>query len=790
VFFASLASLVVIEVGTASAAPSTIDGQFSKIGPIGQGSTTNLTVVGRGGVPATGVGAVALNVTATNPTSNSYLTVWPAGGAQPVASNLNFGIGQTVPNMVIVPVGTNGQISIYNNTGGVDVIVDVLGWFPTGSSYTGLTPARLMDSRPVAPTIDGQFAGIGPIGPAATTHLAVVNRGGVPATGVGAVALNVTATNPTSNSYLTVWPAGGAQPVASNLNFGVGQTVPNMVIVPVSADGQISIYNNTGTVDVIVDVLGWFPTAKSYTGLTPARLMDTRPAAPTIDGQFAGTGPIGPAATTNLTVVNRGGVPATGVGAVALNVTATNPTGNSYLTVWPAGEAQPVASNLNFGVGQTVPNMVIVPVAADGQISIYNNTGTVDVIVDVLGWFPTGNSYTGLTPARQMDTRIPAPLPAAAIGAVRNLVVVRPSLHQMGGADRIAVWVCDVPIDTINPGYAFSSNTTRLAIEPQAVATWAQQAVGLYFDGESNGRYEPTFVAMGRIPLATTDGPADCLNKAGQASGRPFTNVLVTDTSTRGDGFASPGLIYPNDAQNLNLFDQPPSETRRGAWVGGGSISPDVHQSPLAVAHEIGHTLHWPHSFTGLNGTQYDNPTDVMSTVPDDGWCERTIDESFGTTVSWPCYPPNTLAFNRFASGWIDDGQVALQTSGSSTVTLDAPTGAGVQMLAAPDPADPRVMLTLEARPRTGNDQYFATEGVAAYIIDQRGPACSFNSRAQCTSTSRRQSQAIPGTPFGYDHVLQVGTTTSMFGLTITVTAHVGDTFTVQTSGTFVAPAP
>jgi hypothetical protein len=125
-------------------------------------------------------------------------------------------------------------------------------------------------------------------------------------------------------------------------------------------------------------------------------LLDTRPAAPTIDGQFAGIGAIGAAATRNLTVVNRGGVPATGAGAVALNVTATNPTSNSYLTVWPTGAGQPLASNLNFGSGQTVPNMVIVPVGADGQISIYNNAGRVDVIVDVLGWFPTGTSYTGL----------------------------------------------------------------------------------------------------------------------------------------------------------------------------------------------------------------------------------------------------------------------------------------------------------------------------------------------------------------------------------------------------------
>ncbi|HEX3089745.1 MAG TPA: hypothetical protein VHQ23_13910, partial [Ilumatobacteraceae bacterium] len=194
------------------------------------------------------------------------------------------------------------------------------------------------------------------------------------------------------------------------------------------------------------------------------------------------------------------------------------------------------------------------------------------------------------------------------------------------------------------------------------------------------------------------------------------------------------------------------------------------------------------HSFTGVNGTEYDNPADVMSDPPDAGWCERPVDD-FGSTVSWPCHPTNTLAFNRFAAGWIDDSQVALQTSGTQTVTLDAPAGGGAQMLIAPDLANPHVMLTLEARPKVGNDQFLATEGVAAYVVDQRSAACDFIIGGGCISAQRRQKQAISGTAFGYDHVLQPGSTTTIDGVTITVTAHVGNTFTVQTSGTFVAPA-
>jgi hypothetical protein len=404
------ASVAIPSTVNAEGYPTT-DGQFSGTGPIGPGQTLNLTVLGRGGVPATGVDAVALNVTATGASSDSYLTVWPTGSPRPTASNLNFSAGQTVPNMVVAKVGTSGQASIFNLAGSVDVVVDVLGWFPSGGSFVGLSPARVLETRPGLPTTDGIAAGGGPVTAGEVRTVAVTGRGGVPASGVGAVAVNVTATNPTASSYVTVWPSGEQRPTASNLNVTAGQTVPNMAIVKVGADGRIALFNLAGSVDLIVDVLGWFPTGTTYTGLVPARLADSRPGQPTVDGAFSGTGQVGSGSTLNVTVAGRGGVPAAGVGSVAVNVTVTAPTAGSYLTVWPAGATRPTASNLNFVTGQTVPNMVIAKVGASGQISLFNFAGATDVIVDVLGWFPTTGSYQGLTPARLADTRVLPPPP-------------------------------------------------------------------------------------------------------------------------------------------------------------------------------------------------------------------------------------------------------------------------------------------------------------------------------------------------------------------------------------------
>ena len=93
-----------------------------------------------------GAAAVALNVTVTNPAAASFLTVWPSGSGRPLASNLNFSAGQTVANTVIVKLGTNGKISLFTPAN-ADVVIDVLGWFPATGSFSGLVPARLMDTR-------------------------------------------------------------------------------------------------------------------------------------------------------------------------------------------------------------------------------------------------------------------------------------------------------------------------------------------------------------------------------------------------------------------------------------------------------------------------------------------------------------------------------------------------------------------------------------------------------------------------------------------------------------------
>jgi hypothetical protein len=221
---------------------------------MGPATTLPIQVTGHGGVPA-GATAVVANVTVTGPTSAGFLTAYAAGGSKPNASNLNFTAGETVPNRVIIPLSSSGQLSLFNALGNTNAIVDVDGFYSSATSgyFEPVAPARICDTRPSNST---QCAGK-TLGPASTLPVQVWTKGGIP-TGAAAVVANVTATGATASDFLTVWPTGASKPNASDLNFTAGETVPNLVVAKLSATGGLSIFNALGSVDALVDVSGWF----------------------------------------------------------------------------------------------------------------------------------------------------------------------------------------------------------------------------------------------------------------------------------------------------------------------------------------------------------------------------------------------------------------------------------------------------------------------------------------------------------------------------------------------------
>jgi probable HAF family extracellular repeat protein len=336
------------------------------------------------GIPATAQ-AYSLNVTAVPQGPLGYLTVWPAGMAQPFVSTLNSWDGDVVANAAIVAAGQNGAVSVFALANSpTDVILDINGYFDStaGDSFYPAQPCRVADTRnPAGPLGGPSFSGgqirdfpilSSPCGlpPAATAY-----------------SMNVTVVPDGPLSYLTTWPTGQPQPFVSTLNSLEGAVVANAAIVPAGTNGATSVYVTNPT-DVILDTNGYFAPSAGPGGLTfyavlPCRVADTR----NPDGPFGG--PEMEAGETRSFAIPASGCPVPSTAAAySLNITVVPEGPLGYLTVWPTGAPQPFASTLNSWDGSVVANAAIVPAGANGAISVYalSNNPT-HVIIDINGYF-------------------------------------------------------------------------------------------------------------------------------------------------------------------------------------------------------------------------------------------------------------------------------------------------------------------------------------------------------------------------------------------------------------------
>lgn len=376
-------------------APSRIVNTVAGIGApaavVPNGGMITVQVAGVAGVP-TNASAVVLNLTATASKAAGYLQAFPTGHSRlGASSNVNMErAGQVVPNLAIVPVGIGGKITVFTR-GGSHVVADLFGYFePAASSpsgrYVGLAGKRVLNTvagigfpsggkpRPAGSvTTLAIRSAIEAIDPAATTN------------GVAAVILNVTASGPLTQGYVQVIPTGGSTALraSSNLNYSAGQTVPNLVIVPVGADGSVTLFTS-GTTHLVADVFGYFtasfgPTSSSglFVPVVPARLYATSLTGPPIPAKGAKAfSPLGVA-----------GVPGAGVGGVVLNMTATHALAPGYVQVLPNNQATFGAySNLNIiRPGQTIPNSVITKLGDGGAFTAYSSAGT-HLVADLFGY--------------------------------------------------------------------------------------------------------------------------------------------------------------------------------------------------------------------------------------------------------------------------------------------------------------------------------------------------------------------------------------------------------------------
>lgn len=291
---------------------------------------------------------------------------------------MNFHSGQTISNSVLVAPGSDGKVDVYNSSGTVGVVVDVSGYFTSSSSgatpggYVPVTQTRLVDTR------DGTGATEAQLAPGGSINVQIDGVDGI--ANASAVFVNLTVPSPAAAGSLYAYAAGGSagQPV---LNY-VDATTASAATVAVSSGGQITLKNGSSTqsIDVIVDIYGYFsPGVTQGGGFNPvqARLLDTRT-----------TTSIPAHGTVAVTAGGTNGLPVYGIGGVVLNLTTTNQQATGYLRAWPTGQPAPDTSVGNFQPGSSRADLAIVQPGTSGKINVYNSSsGTVDLIVDMEGWF-------------------------------------------------------------------------------------------------------------------------------------------------------------------------------------------------------------------------------------------------------------------------------------------------------------------------------------------------------------------------------------------------------------------
>lgn len=341
-------------------------------GAVSDGDQVEVKVTGSTGVP-TGASAVVVNLTVAEPQAAGFLTAYAAGDEAPLASNVNFA-GRTRSNLAVVPLSAEGKIALkYQSQGTAHLVADVQGYVVGGQAREPGTlqlvkPTRLVDTRDTD---------VVPAGGDLT--LPVAGKAGLPGA-VSAVFVNVTAVDPGAAGYVTVYP-GGDRPVASNLNYVAGQTVPNLVLVKVGAEGIVLHNGSDSPLHLVVDIQGYVTDGEAQASggivaMAPTRVLDTR-----TEG-----GPVSNQQVLSLPVLDKAAV-AQQAPAVVLNLTVAENQAAGYLTAYPTGRARPVVSNVNVTEPAVTPNLALATLN-QRSVDLYwaSAGGSAQVVADLSGY--------------------------------------------------------------------------------------------------------------------------------------------------------------------------------------------------------------------------------------------------------------------------------------------------------------------------------------------------------------------------------------------------------------------
>jgi N-acetylmuramoyl-L-alanine amidase len=363
---------------------SLTDGRF----PLGPGQRLDLPVLGVGGVPPTGVGSVALTVTA-RPTTTTALSVWPAGAVKPAASTMTVPAGTSRTALAVSALGGNGLVSLWNSAGVSEVAVDVVGYYPTPDPSTGAVVGQTLHAVRPFRLYDSRKGGVGIMrkGTGRTIKLPAIS--GVASSRMGAAIVNVTAVSPKGNGSLVVHRPGSGLGGASTLSYSTGTKVSTLAVTGL-ARGGLRVTAKDADTHVVVDVVGWYaPTSvgggKRFQAISPRRVLDTRTGVGVKRALVRHNGAV------VVKVAGTGRVLPSSASAVLLNLSATNAKMFTYRTSWPKGLKWPNGSDAYVTTGRATANLVLVRVwrsgKAKGKFSLRNYGPSTNLVADVVGYY-------------------------------------------------------------------------------------------------------------------------------------------------------------------------------------------------------------------------------------------------------------------------------------------------------------------------------------------------------------------------------------------------------------------
>jgi hypothetical protein len=334
-----------------SVSPSSITFANQYVGTIGLPQTVTITNNGNGALNITGITASPADFGLLSACGNTLA----AGSSCAVGVFFDPTVGGT----------RTGTLTVADN-----------GYFVPATASTALafypvTPCRVADTRNATGALGGPSLVGGQV-----RSFPVLSACSIPS-GAQAYSLNFTAIPQGTLGYLSVWPTGQTQPLASALNAPTGTVTANAAVVPAGTNGAIDAYVTNNT-DLVIDINGYFapagPGGLSLYTLTPCRVLDTR---------VGGSQPF--SGTLNVNVTGSGCGAPSSAQAYVFNATVVPPSALGYVTLWPQGATQPLVSTLNALDGSLTSNMAIVP-AASGAVSAYASNPT-QLILDISGYF-------------------------------------------------------------------------------------------------------------------------------------------------------------------------------------------------------------------------------------------------------------------------------------------------------------------------------------------------------------------------------------------------------------------